>query len=158
MDIITRNISFGEATMGNRGTFTKILAIFGTGLVWIPILVPVLFSIIFLLSEGKLMFDYLIPAELFLIVLIGGVLLVLAAFRARTRQRITGWGLGLAITMLFLGQVLAIMTGLAESVSEPAGWWWTIVVVTLVAYDLAVILLGVGSVLLLRDLFRSHRH
>ena len=69
-----------------RGVFTKILAIAGTVLVWIPLLAPVLFSMIFSVKSGMFRMDYLMPAELFYFALLGGVLLLWAALRAVTGE------------------------------------------------------------------------
>ncbi len=105
--------------MEKRGVFTKILAIAGTILVWIPILAPVLFSGIVLLRSGRFRFDYLMPAELFPFALVGGGLLIWAALRARARWGLIGWGLGIAVVMLVGGQALAVVTGLASGETEP---------------------------------------
>jgi hypothetical protein len=138
----------------NKGVFTKILAIAGTILVWIPVLAPVLFSGIFMLRVGVFRFDYLMPAELFLLALFGGALLIWAALRARLRWGLIGWGLAIAVGMLVGGQVLAVATGLASGETEPVGWPWALVLTTLVIFSLALVTLGVGGVLLLRDLFK----
>ena len=55
--------------MKNRDVLTRSLAVVGTVLVWIPILAPILFSVVFLITAKALRFDYLMPAELFLLVL-----------------------------------------------------------------------------------------
>jgi hypothetical protein len=139
----------------NKGVFTKILAIAGTILVWIPVLAPVLFSGIFMLRVGVFRFDYLMPAELFLLALFGGALLIWAALRARLRWGLIGWGLAIAVGMLVGGQALAVATGLASGETEPVGWPWALVVTTLVIFSLALVALGIGGVLLLRDLLKK---
>ncbi len=140
--------------MEKRGVFTKILAIVGTVLAWTPILAPVLFSGVALLRSGMFRFDYLMPAELFLLALIGGGLLIWAALRSRARWGLIGWGLGIASVMLASGQALAVVTGLASGETEPGGWQWALVVTSLVVFTLALIVAGVGGILLLRDLFK----
>ena len=45
-------------------------------------------------------------------------------------------------------------TGLASGETQPAGWWWALVLASMVVYSLALVVIGVGGVLLLRDLFR----
>jgi hypothetical protein len=72
----------------------------------------------------------------------------------RVRWRLIGWGLGIAAGLLAGGQLLAIVTGLASGETEPSGWWWILVRASIVVYSLALVLLGVGGVLLLRDLLR----
>jgi len=138
-----------------KGVLTRILAIAGTVLMWFPILAPVLLSIVAVIGEGVFRFDYLMPAELFPIVLIGGGLLLWAALRAHSRRGLIGWGLGIATGLLVGGQVLAVVTGLASGRIEPTGWWWALVLGSIAVYTLALVVIGVGGVLLLRDLFKT---
>jgi len=140
-----------------RGVFTKVLAIAGTILIWIPLLAPVLFSGIVLLRSGRFRFDYLMPAELFPFALVGGGLLIWAALRARARWGLIGWGLGIAVVMLVGGQALAVVTGLASGETEIGGWQWALVLTSLGVFTLALIVAGVGGIGLLRDLFRAPR-
>jgi hypothetical protein len=143
--------------MGNKGTFTKILAIAGTVLVWFPILAPVLISIIFFVQEGVFRLDYLMPAELFPFALAGGLLLLWAAIRARSQRGLIGWGLGITAGLLVGGQALAVATGLASGETEATGWQWALVLGSLIAYILALIAVGVGGILLLKDLFKPKK-
>ena len=142
--------------MEKRGILTKILAIAGTVLAWFPVLVPVIFSVAVSIRSGRLhSIDYLMPAELFPAVLAGGVLLIWAALRARMHLRLISWGFGLAIVLLVGSQALAVITGLASGETEPVGWQWALVLASLAGYVLAIIAMGVGGILLLRDLFKS---
>ena len=140
--------------MDNKGTLTKGLAIVGTVLAWFPLLAPVLISIIFLVQEGIFRFDYLMPAELFPFALLGGLLLLWAAIRARARLKLIAWGLGIAVGMLVGGQALAVVTGLASGETEPAGLPWALVLGSLTAFTLALVAVGVGGIMLLMNLFK----
>lgn len=140
--------------MEKKGSLTKFLAISGTILVWFPILAPVLISAIFYLQEHILRIDYLMPAELFLSFLLGSGLLLWATLRAHSHVKLVSWGLGIAILMLFGGQWLAVVSGLASGETQPAGPAWMAVIASLVVYVLGILLVGIGGVLLLRDLFR----
>jgi hypothetical protein len=133
---------------------TKILAIAGTVLVWFPILAPILLTIMGLVGRGRFHFDYLMPAELFPSALLGGLLLLWAAIRARSHRGLIGWGLGVAAGLLIGGQALAAVTGLASGATEPGGWQWALVLGSLVLYALAIIAMGVGGALLLLRLFK----
>ena len=141
--------------MDNKSVLTKILAIVGTVLVWFPILTPVLLSVAAVIAEGMFRFDYLMPAELFPVALVGGCLLLWAALRARSGCRLVGWCLGIAVGSLVGGQVLAVVTGLASGETEPVGWPWALVLAALAIYTLAVVVMGVGGLSLLRKLFRA---
>jgi hypothetical protein len=140
-----------------RGVFTKILAIAGTILVWIPLLAPVLFAGIALIASGVFRFDYLMPAELFYSALLGGVLLIWAALRARAHRAHVGWAFAAAVGLPVLGQVFSSITGLASGDVEPGGWQWALVVGSLVVYCLGLVVLGIGGIILLFDLFRTPR-
>lgn len=143
--------------MENRGALTKILAVIGTVLVWLPIAAPILFAAMMFPRRGRFLFDYLMPAELFPVVLVGGGLLLWAALRARAHRKLIGGGLGTAVALLVGGQALAVITGLASGETEPVGVWWALVIVSLAVYTLAVAAMGVGGILLMRELFRGPR-
>ena len=137
-----------------KSLLTIILAAAGTALVWFPVLALVLLSLYSLMEDGILRVDYLIPAELFPVVFVGGGLLIWAALREKSRRRIIGLGMAAAVGILFFGQILAVATGLASGAREPEGFIWMLVVASLLIYSLAVILIGIGGILLLRDLAR----
>ncbi len=138
--------------MEKKGGLTKTLAIAGTMLAWFPILMPVMFSAARFVTHRMFRFDYLMPAELFPAVLAGGGLLLWAAMRARLHQKLIGWGLGVAVGLLVGSQMLAVVTGLVSGRTEPAGLAWVLVLASLGLYVLAVIVIGVGGILLIRDL------
>jgi len=143
--------------MKKKNVLTRILAGAGTALVWFPILAPILLSVLTIITDHRFLFDYLMPAEFFPFALSGGVLLIWAALRARSRQRVIGWGLGIAAGFLVGGQVLAVVTGLASGKIEPTGWPYMLVLASLFIYSLALVAMGVGGVLLLYDLYKSPR-
>lgn len=143
--------------MENKDVLTKILAIVGTVLVWLPVLAPVVLSMAAIIEERVFRFDYLMPAELFPVALVGGGLLIWAALRVRLHRRLIGWGLGIAVGSLVGGQVLAIITGLASGETEPDGWRWALVLASIVVYSLTLVVIGVGGVLLLREPFKPRR-
>lgn len=143
--------------MENKGVLTKIFAVAGTVLVWFPILAPILITIIFYLQEQMFRFDYLMPAELGLFAFGGGIILLVAAIRAHSRTKLIGWGLGIALLTIVGGQALAVVTGLADGSTEIGGWQWMLVLGSLVVYVLAVIEVGVGGILLSRDVFNSRQ-
>jgi hypothetical protein len=143
--------------MEKKSVFTRILAILGTVLAWLPILAPILFALGAFISVHLFRFDYLMPAELFPVALTGGLLLLWAAIRARSQRKLIGWGLGTAVALLFGGQALAVVTGMASGTIEPPGWLMGIVLGMVVAYALALVAVGVGGILLLRQLFKPSR-
>ncbi len=139
--------------MKKNDTFTKILAIVGTILVWLPIVAPILFSLIRFLESARFMFDYLMPAEGFPLVLAGGGLLIWAAIRTKSLVRWFAWMLGIGVALLIGGQALAVVTGLASGEIEPTGWQWFLVLATIAGYTFTVIGMGIGGIRLIKDLF-----
>lgn len=139
--------------MEKPNLLNKVLATAGTLFAWFPIAAPILTSVPASIRRGFLRFDYLMPAELFLFALVGGCLLLWAAFRIGSRRALIGGGLGIAVAFLVGGQALAVVTGLASGEVEPTGWPWVLVVGSLAVYSLAVLAVAVGGALLLRDVF-----
>jgi hypothetical protein len=143
--------------MVKHDTLTRILAVAGTIIVWLPILAPILLSAALLVQERKLRFDYLMPAELFLAVVAGACFLMWAALRARSRRVLIGGGLAVAVGLLVGAQSLAVATGLASGETEPVGWPRALVTALIGGYSMSLVVIGVGGLLLLHDLFKS-RH
>ncbi len=141
--------------MKRTGALTRSLAIAGTVLVSIPIIAPLLFSIIRFAQSGRFMLDWLMPAELFLLVLFGGILLLVAAFRAHARRGPIGLGLGVALAMLAGAQIFAEVSGLAHGDTEPEGLVWAVVVAMIGLYAAAILEMGVVGGFLVRDVFRG---
>ena len=134
-----------------KTTLTKILAITGTLLSSLSIVAPFFFSTIFLFRSGRFHFDYLMPAELFPLVLVGGGLLLWAAIRAHSQVKLIGWSFGLAIFLLFASQALAVATGLASGEIENISPWMAVVMGGITGYTLMVFLLAIGGFLLIRN-------
>lgn len=141
--------------MQKRDGLTKALAIAGTALVWIPLVLPLLFAILAFARARMFRFDYLMPAELFPVVAVGAGLLLWAAFRARSQHKLIAWAIGIAVAALIASQALAVATGLASGETEAAGLPWALVLGLYAIYPLALIVIGVGGVMLLRDLFKA---
>jgi hypothetical protein len=139
--------------MANRGAFTRLSAIFGTILVWLPLLAPFVLAIAMLFSRHRFLFDYLMPAELFPLGLAGGALLLWAALRLRAHRGLIGWSFFIAVGMWFGFQLLAQVLGLASGEHEPEGWRLGLVLTGLAIYILALAATGVGGILLTRVLY-----
>jgi hypothetical protein len=133
--------------MGKKDTLSKILAILGTVLVWIPILAPFVLGFVSLGMDGIYRFDYLMPAEMGILVFVGGAALLWASLRARCRRGIIAWGLGIAVVSM------AVLAAFGDVV--PGSAKWALVVGLLSAYSLAIVGMGVGGVLLSRDVFKK---
>jgi hypothetical protein len=142
-----------------RGDFSKILALSGTPLVCFPLLAPVFFSIVSFLRDRRLRLDYLLPADCFPIVLIGGLLVLAVALRARSHRRLIGGSLAVAAVAPAGGQgmAVAVATGMASGAVKPAGWPWVTAIACIIVCLAAVAVLGAGGLILSRRLFGRPR-
>jgi hypothetical protein len=135
-----------------KSGITKTIAIIGTLLVSLPLLAPIIFSLIFLLRSGMFHFDYLMPAEFFPLVLVGGGLLLWSAFRMRSYIKLIGWSYGMAIFLLIASQAIAVLSGLASGKIGTDSPFIVTVIAGIAGYILMDILMTVGGLLMLRDL------
>ena len=71
--------------MEKQMILTKRLAIIGCISLWLPLLRPVILSFRYFRGSGKFMLDYLLPFEIFPLVLLGSGLLIWAAIRSKLR-------------------------------------------------------------------------
>lgn len=132
--------------MKHNDVFTKLLAIAGMVLVWLPLLAPILFAVLGYFARGMLFFDYLMPAELFPLALAGAVLLLWAALRAHDRRKWIGAASAVAIVALIL---LLLSPG-----AMPGTWVFTLLIVLLALYATGLAVTGIGGALLVHDLFQ----
>lgn len=139
----------------NLGKATNIMAYAGTIMVWLPILFTLITAIVGSIAARQLRIDYLMPAELFLLVLAGALLLWWASIRAGEYKKAIGGSLVLLICSLFASQGIAVVTGLASGETEAAGWPLLIVNFFLILYIAAVLAECVLGILLLRKMRKS---
>jgi hypothetical protein len=144
-----------EVKMGKRDGLTKFLAIAGTVLIWLPLLAPVFFGAIRLIQSGRFHFDYLMPFELFPVELLGGILLIWAAFRAKSQKKLIGWSFVAAILLLAGFSALAVVTGLSSGESEATGLNWGLTLALIILSLLGLVTTGIGGILLIKDLYKS---
>jgi len=143
--------------MDEKRGLTKIAVSAGTVLAWIPIRAPVVFSVQRLMTRPFFRFDYLLPAELFPVALLGGLLLLWAAIRMRSRARLIGGGLAVATLLWVGGQALAVVTGLASGRTQLGSGWGALAAAWIGVYCLALPVTATGGALLLRDTFGRSR-
>jgi hypothetical protein len=143
--------------MDKKGLITRTLVTIGTVLIWFPMVLPVIFSGSRLLRAHIFRFDYLLPAEIFPVVLVGAALLLWGARRAHLRTAFIGGGFALTLASLALALILAQVTGMASGAVEPVGWPFALVAACFVLFWIGMLAMGVGGILLWRDLRRSNQ-
>jgi hypothetical protein len=139
--------------MVKRDGWTKGLAITGTVVIWIPIVLPLGFGILRYATARRFQVDYLMPGELLPVAAVGAGLLLWAALRARSRRRLIAWAMGIGAAALVLSTTVAVATGLASGEQDPAGLSLALVLGIYAIYPLAVIAIAIGGVLLVREQF-----
>jgi hypothetical protein len=133
----------------------KVLALAGTVLVWLPILLTILSPVSSLFLRRSFLLDILMPAELFPLALVGALLLTWAAFKARFRLKPVALS-GAAMVVFFACVLLVpLATGLASGATPPEGWPWALSLTSLALYVAAMISSGAMGALLTKDLFRK---
>lgn len=141
--------------MEKKTILTKRLAIIGCIFLWLPLVAPIIFSLRYFRGSGEFMLDFLMPFEIFPLVLLGSGLLIWAAIRSKQRVKHICWGFAAAVFLLVLGLVLAQVSGLASGRIEPDGTWNMLVSGLLIAADIALVVTAVGGTLLVRDLLKK---
>jgi hypothetical protein len=145
-------------TMNKKGVLTKILAIAGTVLVWLPIAAPLILAVASLILDQRFRLDYLMPAELFPMIIVGAALLLWAAIRAHAYIKGLVWSFVSSAALILICQGTAEITGLASGRTDANGWQYMLVVGLLIGFILAVIVLGVVGSLLVRFLYTQERY
>lgn len=138
--------------MKRSQVINRIVIILGTVLVLLPVAAPLIFGLFSLAEDGIFRLDYLMPAELFFVVLVGGLLLLFGAFRMKEFRGLIGGLLAAAVVLLFGSQALAVVTGLADGSIEPTGWQFYLVMGGIILYDLLVVALGIAGIRLNRSI------
>jgi hypothetical protein len=134
------------AALKRNDKFTRLLAMGGTVLVWLPLLAPAVLAVRGYFAAGMLLFDYLMPAELAVLALAGAALLLWAALRAHDRRGLIGGATAVAFV------VVALLYS-SEGVM-PGTWQEKLLFTGLAAYAAGLAAMGVGGALLIYDLFR----
>jgi len=138
---------------GNR--LTTLIAIVGTNLILLPVVLPLIFGLIHLAGSGEFLFDWLMPAELLPVVLLGAALLIWAALRVKQYRLWIILSIGIGLLLLVIGLTYAQTSGLAHSPEGTMPKAESFVTALVLLFDLAVLLTGIGGVLLLRKLYRK---
>jgi hypothetical protein len=134
--------------------WTRVLAVAGAVLIWLPLLAPVFFGFMSLFSNGKFLFDYLMPAEVFPSILVGTGLLIWASIRAKKYLKPSLWSFVTGTALLLICQGVAVVTGLADGRVQ-GGWQMTLVMGIYFGFLLAMLVLGVCSIFLVRWVFKK---
>ena len=141
--------------MKGRLIVARITAVLGTVLVLLPAAFMLGTSLIGSLQRGEFLMDYLIPAELSPVILLGFLFLLAGAILGRSHIRAVSVTFGVLVLLIVGGQLLAMATGLASGETEPEGVSFALVLGSIGLFDLLTVVLGAVGILLVRKLFRK---
>ena len=96
--------------MKARLVLARISAIVGSVLLLFPVVFTLVTSIPGSIMRGAFLMDFLLPAELGLLVLLGALLLLAGAILAKRQVRAVAVTLGLMVFTLVGGQLLAVVS------------------------------------------------
>lgn len=129
----------------------RVLTIVGTVLLFLPIGFMLLTSAVGSIARRQFLMDYMIPAELFPVVLAGALILLVAALRTGCRKKQSILLLVLMCAALFACQGLAVLTGLASGKTAAEGLPFYVVLGLMILYDIIVVADIVNGILVYRE-------
>lgn len=129
-----------------------VCAVIGTILVWLPILIMLITSIIGSISAQMFLMDYLLPAEFFFVELIGWVLLVAASLMTQVMKIPVLITAILTPAALIIAMLVASLSGLMSGAIEAEGFIWMLILGMIVAYDVLVAVMGILGIKLIVDI------
>jgi hypothetical protein len=127
----------------------------GTVLSWFPIFATLLTAIIGSIMSQRLLFDFLMPAELGLIAISGSGLLLWAAIRLRSMIKPIAWSLVMMVILLFGSQALAVASGLASGERPPSDAVFYLVTGMLMIYSLILVIPAILGTRLLQKILNN---
>ncbi|MFA5660580.1 MAG: hypothetical protein WC968_04230 [Bacilli bacterium] len=125
--------------MGNH-KLKSIMAIAGTILVLFPILFMLMTSLIGSIAEGYFLMDYMLPAELSVVIFIGFIFFIFSSWTSRS-DTVLFVLMGAIALILFL--IIIIFGG-----------DFIFTMILLILFDIAVLALGIVGILYCRKLFK----
>jgi uncharacterized membrane protein len=93
--------------------------------------------------------DYLLPAELFFVEVIGCILLIIASLLANIMKKIIIIMSIVIVVVLPACQLIAVVSGLASGAMTPEGWIWYLVLGLLFIYDIMIVVIGILGIRLI---------
>jgi hypothetical protein len=135
-----------EQKMKFKEQALRIATLLGTFLLLAPIIFMLILSIFPLVKEGKLLIDFLIPLEVFPIVLAGtGILTLIACKTNIYKKRICSMAI-LLVIMFVGGQYIAVLTGIADGGTPATGWPLIIVFTSIIIFDVLTVIIGIHGI------------
>ena len=141
--------------MKNNTVLIKTLAITGTVIVLSPFAFMIITSIAGSIRMGVFRMDYLIPAEMAPLVLLGALMIFWSALLSKYNLKLIIITMAAAMIFLIGSMVIAAASGLASGAMEPKGTVWAVVIITLILYGITTAGIGVEGIMVIKRLFKK---
>jgi hypothetical protein len=141
--------------MKDKIILKKILAIAGTVIVLVPFAFMIITSIVGSIQMGMFRMDYLIPAEMAPLILLGALMIFWAALLSKYYLKLIISTMAAAVIFLVSSMAIASISGLASGAMEPRGLVWGIVVAALILYVITTAGIGVEGIFIIKKLFKK---
>lgn len=140
--------------MKNNTALKKVLAIAGTAIVLAPFAFMIVTSVIVSIRTGLFRMDYLMPAEMIPLVLLGALMIFWAALLSKHHVKLIISTMAAAMVFWIGSIATAAVSGLASGATEPKGTVWVVVIAMIILYSLSAAGIGVEGIMVIRKLFR----
>ncbi len=138
-----------------KSALAKIFAVSGTLLLLAPILFMLVTAVVGSIADNRLLFDYLMLAELFPLVALGLVLLVLGSITSRVLPKWIGWTSAAALILLAASMIFAQASGLSSGVQSMQSGAFVLVVIGIALYNVLILGIAILGILLVKKLFQK---
>lgn len=138
-----------------KSALAKVFAVSGTLLLLAPILFMLVTAVVGSIADNRLLFDYLMLAELFPLVALGLVLLVLGSITSRVLPKWIGWTSAAALILLAASMIFAQASGLSSGVQSMQSGAFVLVVIGIALYNVLILGIAILGILLVKKLFQK---
>ncbi|MBO8160755.1 MAG: hypothetical protein H0Z24_03885 [Thermosipho sp. (in: Bacteria)] len=111
-----------------------------------PIIVPVFLTMVVLITKGMFLYDYMMPAELFLFTILGGFGVLLIGWinkQSMKKLKLLLIFLILSIINFLTAMAYSILTGLAHGDTEPVGIHFIMIVIFVILWHLFAVAVSI---------------
>jgi len=136
---------FGAFMMKIKPLILLILAITGTVIELFPIMFMLGSGLVVSIIRGSFLMDYLLTAELGLMIFGGMLLLLFSAWKSPLDRRLILYGSMSVTTCFGIMMLMAIVSGVDQTLN-PNFWQMAAIIIPLVLYDLSSIGVGICGI------------
>ncbi|MFN3283230.1 MAG: hypothetical protein ACK40Q_03235 [Pseudothermotoga sp.] len=130
----------------------KIFAVTGTVFVFLPVFFSLLTSIISTIRDKVPRFDFLMPMELFTLIIVGGTFITYVAYKQKKGFKSTLANLIFVVISLVLSQSIAAVSGLAADRTGKPAYVWIVIIALIVLYWACSVGLLISGIVLTKEI------